>query len=566
MKTHLILQPPATILGVAVGLAVLAVQATAQPAASPRAAGQPQAPRYVEDELIVQFRESASDDELREALGRIGARSLRHVQTATMRAVGRHGLTRVRTGRPVAEALRSLEKHPAVEFVEPNWIVEHCAVSNDPYFGNGSLWGMYGDQSSPANPYGSQAAEAWAMGYTGNRSVYVAVIDTGVQYTHPDLAANMWVNPQELANGVDDDGNGYVDDVRGWNFYHHSPSVYVGSEDYHGTHVAGTLGAQGGNRIGVAGVSWNVGIVPAKFLGGPWGTGSIADAVEAVDYVVDLKRRKGINLVAINASWGGGGYSVALHEAILRAAKANILFICAAGNARLNTDLSPYYPSCYDTSQGAGSQWPAAFDAVVSVAALGKGGALASFSNFGVRTVDLAAPGVAITSTLASGGYGRLDGTSMAAPHVTGAAALYAAAHPGASAAAIKRFLLTQARQTLTTAVANSIETGGRLNLSRADNPAPVIPGAPSGAVAASPAAGRIDLSWTDNSDNETHFEIQRATAQTGPWTTVARPGTDVRHLSQGGLVSGRTYFYRLRAGNGSGFSGYSRLASAQAR
>lgn len=368
----------------------------------------------------------------------------------------------LRPGVSVDEAIRSLRRDPAVKYAEPNWVYTRELVPNDPDYKSGALWGMYGDATTPANQYGSQAGEAWAAGYTGSQTVYVGVIDEGIQFSHPDLDANVWTNPFDPVDGIDNDGNGFVDDIHGWDFVNRDNSVYDGGAsgglDRHGTHVAGTIGAEGNNATGVVGVNWNVQMISAKFLGA--GGGTTADAIRSVDYLTDLKVRHGINIVATNNSWGGGGFSQALLDAIVRAAKQNILFIAAAGNAASNNDTTASYPSNYNTTAGAG------YDAVIAVAALRNDGGLASFSNYGKTTVDLAAPGQSIQSTLPVNLYGQLSGTSMASPHVAGAAALYASTHPGASALTIRNAILNAAQATPTASLAGKTVTGGRLNVS----------------------------------------------------------------------------------------------------
>lgn len=426
-------------------------------------------PRFAPEELLVKFRPDAREVEKIDARSRLGARLKERIHTGPMKDAGEGELQRlaIPRGRTLIEAIRELESHPAVAFAEPNWIVTHQAVSNDPYYTNGSLWGMYGDATSPANQYGSQAGEAWANNHTGSSNVYVGVIDEGIDYRHEDLSANIWTNPYDPPDGIDNDGNGYVDDVHGWDFYNNDNSIYDGapsdnSTDSHGTHVAGTIGGVGGNGKGVVGVNWSVTIISAKFLG-PNG-GYTSDAVKAVDYITDLKRRHGLNIVATNNSWGGGGYSQALHDAIIRAAKADILFIAAAGNNGTNNDRKANYPSNYDTSVGTSTESAASYDAVIAVAAIDRYGAKPRWSNYGARTVDLGAPGVGIWSTTPNNTYSSFSGTSMATPHVTGGAALYASTHPGVTAKQIKDAILQTTVPT--SSLSGKTVTGGRLNVS----------------------------------------------------------------------------------------------------
>ena len=227
-----------------------------------------------------------------------------------------------------------------------SYLLRAGATSNDPYYLSSSspLWGMHGDAITPnANSYGTGADEAWAVGETGSADVYVGVIDEGIQYTHPDLAANIWTNPFDPVDGVDNDGNGYVDDAHGWDFFNNDAGIYDAGADSHGTHVSGTIGGVGGNALGVAGVNWDVTIISGKFLG-PSG-GSTSGAILAVDYLTDLKTRHGIDLVATSNSWGGGGFSQALLDAINRGGNADVLFVAAAGNSSSNNDVVASYPS-----------------------------------------------------------------------------------------------------------------------------------------------------------------------------------------------------------------------------
>ena len=312
--------------------------------------------QFVADEILIQFRQGATAAERADARRWVGG--------ARRRLIRRNGTGELEIattrGRSVEDAAAVLRLHPAVDYAEPNWIYTHQATSDDPYYIDGSLWGMLGDTTAPANQFGSQAGEAWRAENVGSASIYVGVIDEGIDLNHPDLASNIWTNPFDPVDGVDNDGNGYVDDVHGWNFSQNNNSIYDGSPsdsttDSHGTHVSGIIGAVGGNGIGVAGVNWNVTMISAKFLGPSGGT--TADAIRAIDYITDLKTRHGLNIVATNNSWGGGGYSQALHDAIIRAANAGILFVAAAGNGNffglgLNNDTTPYYPSSYNTAAG----------------------------------------------------------------------------------------------------------------------------------------------------------------------------------------------------------------------
>lgn len=438
-------------LGVLLGSCGTQPAATTPEAPTPAAAAQ-----YVPGEVIVQLRSGLGAQSLGALEARLGVQSLEQLAVVNGAALLR---ARITDGQSVEAKITQLQASGAVRFAEPNWLYQHQATVTDTYYTNGTLWGMSGDASTPANPYGSQAAEAWARGSVGSDSVYVGIIDEGYQFDHPDLKGNAWLNPFDPVDGRDNDGNGYVDDTRGWDFANGDNTVYDGgtrgSLDAHGTHVAGTIGGTA-NDGGVVGVNHHVTLISGKFLGRRGG--STADAIKAVDYFTDLKTRHGLNIVATNNSWGGGGYSQALYEAIVRGAKANILFIAAAGNSGTDNDTTASYPSNYDTSKDAG------YDAVIAVAAIDKTGALASFSQYGRTQVDLGAPGVAITSSVPYNNYASYNGTSMATPHVTGGAALYASTHPGATAAQIRQALLGSV--IATPSLNGKTVTGGRLNVS----------------------------------------------------------------------------------------------------
>ena len=411
---------------------------------------------YVDGELLIQFVEQVTDEDKQKVLDKVGGQSIEKILTKAMERAGKkEGVLLVKVKKNTLEAIADLQNTPELEFAEPNFIYRHTATATDSYFTNGSLWGMYGSATSPANQYGSNAAAAWAAGTIGSASVYIGIIDEGVQLTHPDLSSQIWTNPNDPVNGVDDDGNGLIDDTNGWDFAGNDRTIYDGGKrgasDDHGTHVAGTIGARANNGTGVVGLNWNITMISAKFLGQNGGT--TANAIKAVDYLTNLKSR-GLNVVASNNSWGGGGFSQALFDAISRANNAGILFVAAAGNSGTNNDTSPSYPSNYNLPN------------VIAVAAIDKTGALVSFSQYGATTVDIGAPGVAINSTTAFNTYSSYNGTSMATPHVTGAIALYASTHPGASVAQIRNAILSSAVPTAS--LAGKTVTGGRLDANAA--------------------------------------------------------------------------------------------------
>ena len=287
------------------------------------------------------------------------------------------------------------------------------------------------------------AFEAWQV-TSGSRNVVVAIVDSGIDFSHPDLAANIWTNPREVAgNGRDDDGNGYIDDVHGWDFVDNDNTPQDGF--WHGTHVAGIIGAVGNNGIGVSGVSQQVSILPLRFQNNS-GSGYTGAAVSALNYVTRLKLA-GVPIVATNISWGGGtSTSLSLQTALQAQANAGITVVVAAGNNGGDTDALPRYPSSY------------AFENIISVAGSDTADNLLSFSNYGATSVDLAAPGAGILSTLPGGGYGAISGTSMAAPHVTGTVALMAAVRPNATAAQIRSAVLGSVDRV--SALAGRVSTG----------------------------------------------------------------------------------------------------------
>jgi subtilisin family serine protease len=500
-------------------------------------------PDYAEGVVLVGYRENAPE------VGRANVRA--RVGVASRRALSRRDRHSERLelakGSSVEAVVAELMRDPNVRYAHPDYRVKAVLDSNDPNYTNGSLWGMYGDTTSPANAFGSQAAEVWAQGYVGSQQVFIGVIDEGIQVTHPDLADNIWTNPHEIAgDGIDNDGNGYIDDVHGWDFFNNDATVFDGGTgDAHGTHVAGTIGGRGGNGQGVVGVNWEVGLISAKFLGATGGFTS--DAIAAVDYLTDLKLRHGINIVATSNSWGGGGYSQALQDAINRGGDAGILFIAAAGNDASNTDSVANYPSNYQCTN-ASRNW----DCLVSVASITSTGGLSSFSNYGATTVDIGAPGSSINSTLPVDTYGSYSGTSMATPHVSGAVALCAAVDQTLSAQELRNAVINSAAPTAS--LSGRTRTGGRLDASAmlaACQPAvAAVSGSPSALAGTATGSNAIQLSWTDGVSGESFYEVDRGNSSCTAFSTVATIAAGSTGYTATGLTSATTYCFRVRAVN----------------
>lgn len=343
--------------------------------------------------------------------------------------------------RPVFETTASVMKQigesPDVEYVEPNYIYRINRRPNDPMLDQ--LWGMENTQN-PGVDIG--AINAWAL-ETGNQDLVVAVIDTGINYNHPDLRGNLWTNEAELNGtaGVDDDGNGVVDDIYGYNAITQTGDPL--DDHGHGSHCSGTIGAKGDDGQGIVGVAWNVRLMGIKFLSASGG-GTLEGAIRAIDYATTMGAK------ILSNSWGGGGFSQALKEAIERSHVADTVFVAAAGNESNNNDSRPTYPATYDVPN------------VISVAAVDSRGQLASFSNYGKNTVHVAAPGVNVLSSIDNDGYDSWSGTSMAAPHVSGIAALLLSREPALSNTDVRERIVQTSRRW--SHLRNRIHSGGIAN------------------------------------------------------------------------------------------------------
>ena len=507
-------------------------------------------PRAVPGEIIVKYRPNASASARGEARRAIAASAVavlnRHAQAAA--GEGAMELLRVAPGSSMQALLQRMRGHAAVEYAEPNWIYTHQAA--DPLFVH--QWALENSGQAVSGFRGTvdadiDATDAWAAATASSRQVYVGVIDEGIDINHLDLAAAVWTNPFDPADGVDNDGNGYVDDVHGWDFAANDRSVYDGiagdaSIDSHGTHVAGTIAARRDNGIGVAGVASGVTIIPAKFLGVSGGT--TANAILALDYLTDLKTRHQLNIVATNNSWGGGAFSQALLDAITRAARHDILFIVASGNGGSDqvgddNDAFAAYPGNYDTSASAG------YDAVISVTATGQSDELAAFANYGATSVDLGAPGVLIASTTPQNSYAMSNGTSMAAPHVTGAAA-FLNAISGMSGAQLRTALLDAVDPV--PALTGRTVTGGRLNMARLLSAPPPTPVTANEIVLLAAEADTIAGNWVVKNDTTAAGGSRLQNANLGaPKVTPALPAPSHYFELTFTALAGRPYHLWLR-------------------
>jgi subtilisin family serine protease len=481
-------------------------------------------------EALVQFRDGAT-------------RALRsgplaqYIDADESVTVGRRGLHRFRSRSFDVDALVTfLRSQPDVVYAEPNYVVRAVAAPNDQFFP--LLWGLFNTGQVVNNAVGLagadiSATDAWDVS-TGSRDVVVGIIDTGIDHGHPDLAANIWSAPAPFSVVI---GGATINCPAGSHGFNAITNACNPQDDhYHGTHVAGTVGAAGNNGIGVAGVNWITSLIGAKFLDAS-GRGFTDDAVETIEFLVQTKAAfagtGGANIRVLNNSWGGSEFSQALSDAILLARSHDMLFVAAAGNDGSNNDVLPYYPAGY------------AHDNVLTVAATTSSDTLASFSNRGAATVHLAAPGVNIASTV-PGGYAYLNGTSMAAPHVAGAAALVLSRCTLATGPLRQGLLSTvDALGSLVGAVSSS----GRLNVDRALR-ACAVPAAPAG-LTATPSDARVSLSWGPV-PGATSYRVKRSGTSGGPYTTIATDLSAPGYIDTN-LTNNVPYFYVVTAVNAAG-------------
>ncbi len=526
--------------------------------------------KHLPDELLVKFKPGVGSGAAESLARGEGAREVhefrrpRRLQSAPIDA---WRLIKLGQGADLQKVRGALLRNPRVEAVEYNYEVRASVTPNDPRYPE--LWGLNNIGQTGGKPDADvDAPEAWDV-QTGT-DVVVAVIDTGVDYTHPDLAANIWTNPGEIpGNGIDDDGNGYVDDVHGYDFCNNDNDP---KDDHgHGTHVAGTIAAVGNNGVGVTGVSWSARIMAVKFLCAG-GSGTTSAAISAVLYAADM------NAKVMNNSWGGGGFSQALMDAIATADQAGALFVAAAGNNGADNDATPFYPSSYQVPN------------VLAVAATDLNDAKAFFSNYGATSVGLGAPGVSILSSVPPvgdpccsdpSGYKLLSGTSMATPHVSGAAALAFAQYPGITHQQAKLRLMSGADPI--PALAGITITGGRLNARTALQEDNVPPAQVTNLTVLFSGARSVMLEWAATGDDgmsgtATAYDVRYSTAPIDETNfplaarvanppKPAAPGV-TQQFKVGGLAPLTTYYVALKVldkvGNASALSNLATATTLQ--
>lgn len=492
-------------------------------------------------EVLVKFRQPPSTLDLTQIRAEGDA--------SDIRSIGRAGLFRLRSrSRNVPALLTALQRRPDVAYVEPNFIVRLISEPNDPQYPQ--LWALKNIGQAFEGLAGVPGADIHAVpawGITlGSTANVVAIIDTGIDYTHPDLVANLWSAPTAFTVNIDGAPITCAAGTHGFNAI--TRSCDPRDDQDHGSHVSGTIGATGDNGTGVVGVNWTTRLMAIKFIDAT-GEGTTEDAIASVEFALAVKQRFAAtgdaNIRVLSNSWGGYDFSQALLDEVNAANDADMLFVAGAGNDSTDNDADPFYPASFDAPN------------VISVAATDNTDDLAWFSNYGSSTVNLGAPGVDILSTVRNGQYAFLSGTSMATPHVSGAAALLLSACT-LDTASVKEALLGTAD--LLPTLTGTTTTGGRLDVYSALSSCIAPPAAPTG-LTAHGADTKVTLSWSA-SLGATRYNVKRSPTPGGPYSSI-NAAVQGASYTDPNVTNGTTYYYVVSASNFEGESGDSNEASA---
>jgi len=402
-------------------------------------------------EILVRFRPNVTRDAIENLTSRLNDEVEDRIE-----AVDGLDVIEDEDNRSADEVVAQYRALSEVEYAEANSEIKldhegagkHVHANDELFY---KQWGLFNHgQDGGKSGADISAMQAWAV-TKGSDQVVVAVLDSGVDYTHPDLAGNIWTRPEIIKQYEDEDlTEGAIDDVHGFNVVEDNGDPM--DDNGHGTHCAGIIGAEGGNEVGISGVNWTVKIMPLRFMDSD-GAGTTKDAIEAINYVINRKRA-GVNVRVISASWGSTIKSRAMEDVIRKAGDEGILFVAAAGNDHSDNDAKPHYPASYDLNN------------VISVAALDRNDELTSFSNWGATSVDVAAPGQQIVSTWLNHGFEERQGTSMATPFVAGVAALILSTNTAISIDDLRTRLLISVDAV--PALKGKVATGGRINAAKA--------------------------------------------------------------------------------------------------